>query len=135
MREKILIVDDDPDIREQLVLGLAGEFEMHEARDAGSARRIFRREIPGLVFLDIGLPRSSGLDLIPVFTGSGSPATVIMLTSHDDLDMAQEALELGATEYLTKPCDISLVRRIARKRLGRQAKEEDQSCFPWRVIK
>lgn len=135
MNKKILVVDDDPAIREQLVLGLAADYEMYEASDAKAARRAFWREIPSLVFLDVGLPDGSGMDLIRSFTSGESPAVVIMLTSNQDLDLARKALELGASEYVTKPCSTSMIKQIAKKRHGPARRPGGDHGVPWRTAK
>jgi len=129
--KKILVVDDDPDVRKLLVLSLHKAYEVHEAPDIQSGIKAFNREHPALVFLDIRLPDGSGMDHIHDFTQYPDPATVIMLTSEQDISLALEAIDKGASEFITKPCSADSLRRIAA-RIDGEPGERPDSGVPWR---
>ncbi|MXQ06620.1 response regulator [Alphaproteobacteria bacterium GH1-50] len=99
----ILVVDDDPQIRDMLriALGRAG-FQARFARDGAEGLRAARADAPDLVVLDIGLPERDGLDLCrAVRTTSDVP--IIFLTARDDEVDRIVGLEIGGDDYVTKP--------------------------------
>lgn len=99
----ILVVDDDPHIRDMLriALGRAG-FQPRFARDGGEGLRAIRAEAPDLVVLDIGLPERDGLALCREVRAS-SEVPIIFLTARDDEVDRILGLEMGGDDYVTKP--------------------------------
>lgn len=106
MMEKILVVDDDQDIRELVIftLQLAG-YEMLYATNGKDALKICKEEHPTLVILDVRLPEISGYDLCRQITNDPSlgHSTVVFLTARGQLEEIRKGLEAGAAEYLLKP--------------------------------
>lgn len=100
---KVLIADDDADL-----LGLVGftltqaGYLVVKANDGTSAVRIFDRESPDLVVLDINMPGLSGFQVCQTIR-SRSQVPIIMLTARGEEEDLVKALELGADDYLTKP--------------------------------
>jgi ParB/RepB/Spo0J family partition protein len=102
---KILIVDDDPRIREALVTGLQLQWpgaELFEAADGDAGLRQFFDTNPDLVLLDVTMPRMSGFEVLKEIRRA-SQAPVILLTARgEEMDQVR-GLELGADDYLVKP--------------------------------
>jgi DNA-binding NtrC family response regulator len=105
-----LLVDDDLGF----VLGLAEAvqregFSVSTATTLAQAREELAREEPDALLIDLQLPDGSGLDLIPPAEGRLPPG-VIFITGHGSVDLAVEALRLGASDFLTKPVDFARVK-------------------------
>jgi two-component system KDP operon response regulator KdpE len=115
---KILVVEDDPDIRQLLHLQLTtADYETAFATDAASALAVARRERPDLILLDIGLPAGDGfvvmerLKSFPDF----EMVPVVVITARDKLE-GERAVELGARSFFQKPFEsdqlIGEIRRV-----------------------
>lgn len=124
---KILIVDDDPRLRELLRIALerAG-FATLTAADGATALVHARREAPDLIVLDIGLPEMDGFEVCRRLR-AGSEVPILFLTARDDEIDRILGLEMGADDYVTKPFSprelVARVRAIL-KRAGRAASPE-----------
>jgi DNA-binding response OmpR family regulator len=100
---KVLVVDDEPTIREIVVGYLEREgFKTLEAADGNRARELIERDPPDLVVLDLMLPGTDGLELCR-WIRSRSRVPVIMLTARGEESDRIVGLELGADDYVTKP--------------------------------
>jgi two-component system, OmpR family, KDP operon response regulator KdpE len=100
---RILVVDDDPQIRRVLKVTLTGQgFEVDDAKNGEAALEKLRDARFDLVLLDINMPGMSGLDVCRAIR-SGSEIGVIMLTVRDNEADTVEALDAGADDYVTKP--------------------------------
>lgn len=120
--QTILIVDDDPQIRD--VLGLALEragFSTVTARDGAEGLRLARSETPALAVLDIGLPEMDGLELCKAIRRE-SDLPILFLTARDDEVDRILGLELGGDDYVTKPFSprelVARVRAILKRTGG-----------------
>jgi DNA-binding response OmpR family regulator len=103
MSTTVLVVDDEPIVREVVVSYLQHEgFRTLEAGDGDAARRLVEEEPPGLVVLDLMLPGTDGLELCR-WIRARSDLPVIMLTARGDEADRIVGLELGADDYVTKP--------------------------------
>ncbi len=100
---RILVVDDDPQIRRVLKVTLSGQgFEVDDAKNGDVALEKLRDARFDLVLLDINMPGMSGLDVCRAIRSS-SEIAIIMLTVRDDESDTVEALDAGADDYVTKP--------------------------------
>lgn len=107
MAKKILVVDDEPQIRRLLVKFLGGHgFQMLEASDGKEALTIFEKENPDLVFMDVIMPGLNGLQALKQIHQKSPATPVIMLSALYEEETAREAIEYGAYDYLTKPVDL-----------------------------
>ena len=110
MTAKILIVDDDADVRAALSAVLRPSFAVLEAPDGEKALSLIAQENPVLVLLDVSMPGVSGIEVLKKARAQNPSLRILMLTSHHDIDLAAKALTLGATEYITKPFDAGYIR-------------------------
>ena len=109
MREKILIIEDEPDIIKMLEYNLKKEgFRITSASDGREALRRAEREHPDIIILDLMLPEIDGLEVCKTLKQSSDTADipVIMLTAKAQETDKIVGLELGADDYITKPFSI-----------------------------
>jgi DNA-binding response OmpR family regulator len=100
----ILVVDDEPNIREVVELYLRREgYEVEVASDGSAALRAIERKIPDLIVLDLMLPLLSGTQLTRTLREGRYDIPIIMLTAKDEEADRVAGLELGADDYVTKP--------------------------------
>lgn len=112
-RQKILIVDDEPDIRELLEITLGRmKLETRSARDVAEAREWLGRESFDLCLTDMRLPDGTGLDLVHFIQQRYPQVPVAMITAFGSLDTAINALKAGAFDFLTKPVDLPRLREL-----------------------
>jgi DNA-binding response OmpR family regulator len=107
-KQKILIVDDDPDLRRGLNLRLrANHYETMYASDGFSAVAVAQKEHPNLILLDIGLPAGDGFVVLDRLQQNPTLATipVIVLTARDPHNNKERMLKAGATAFFQKPAD------------------------------
>jgi DNA-binding response OmpR family regulator len=106
MARTILVVDDEPTLREALVEALETEgFRVVSAADGREALARFRAERPDLILLDLMLPELSGIEVCRIIRAE-SAVPIVMLTAKDsELDKVV-GLELGADDYVTKPFSL-----------------------------
>lgn len=131
MPYKILVVEDDPVIRQQLQLLLAGSgYQVEAAGDAPAALDRMKTFAPQLVLLDIGLPGASGLELCARIRGFSQVPIVFVTSSHTDLDELNSIL-LGGDAFLTKPYNpaILLAKIAALLRRAYSAAAEETLCW------
>lgn len=119
---KVLVVDDEPQIRRLLGATLKrGGHDVIEADMAGTAIASARAQRPDIILLDLGLPDRDGMELIPQLKAE-TEAAILILSARDHTEEKVAALDLGADDYITKPFDGEelLARlRTAARHLGR----------------
>jgi two-component system, OmpR family, KDP operon response regulator KdpE len=124
---RILVVDDEPQIRRFLRLGLDGlGFEVLEAATAGEALRVAATGRPDLVVLDLGLPDREGFDVLSALR-EWSRVPVIVLSVRGREDEKVRAFELGGDDYVVKPFGmaelLARIRAALRRRVEAEAPE------------
>lgn len=122
---KILIVDDDPDLRQALRLRLrANHYETVNAGDGYSAIAQAYKEHPNLIILDIGLPAGDGFVVLDRLQKDDKLSTipVIVLTARDAQSSEKLALQSGAAAFFQKPADNAELLNVIRATLS-QASE------------
>jgi DNA-binding NtrC family response regulator len=105
----ILVVDDEPDIRESVRDILEDEnYDVAVAENAAQAREALRQRLPELILLDIWMPELDGISLLKEWSeGRGLPCPVIMMSGHGTVETAVEATRLGAYDFLEKPLSLA----------------------------
>jgi DNA-binding NtrC family response regulator len=115
-RLQILIADDEEPARFALRRALAQpDYRILEAADGTAALELMRTELPDLVFLDLQMPQSSGLDVLRKLGPEARQFEIIVLTASDSVAAAVECIRLGAADFVTKPYELEQVRAIARR--------------------
>ena len=118
---RVLIVDDDPELRQFLRTELELEgYVCAEAVTAQQALMQARADCWDLLLLDWTLPDFSGVELCRRLRATENDTPVLMLTAHDDVKERVEALDAGADDYLTKPFSIDELLARVRARLRRR---------------
>jgi DNA-binding NarL/FixJ family response regulator len=119
---RVLIVDDHPLFREGLVHALATEQGFHivaEAADGVSALSLWSEHRPDVAIVDVSMPGMSGIEMVRQLRSVHPQARVLMLTSSEDDDDAETALDAGASGYITKSVRYTdLVTAIREVRAG-----------------
>jgi len=120
MSLRVLVVDDDDALRESLALVLsAEEYEVWTAPDAEAALEMLERGPADVVLCDLRMPGRDGLKLLPELARRLPGATLILMSAHGGPDLAIEAMQRGAYDYLAKPftpSEVLLAIRKARER-------------------
>ena len=112
---RILVVDDEPQIRRAMTLNLkARGYDLLEAATGERALQMAATEKPDLILLDLGLPGMGGIDVIHGVRG-WSPMPIIVLTVRDDERSKVAALDAGADDYVTKPFADQVARAFREK--------------------
>jgi two-component system, OmpR family, response regulator MtrA len=127
---RILLVEDDPSIREVTAMGLrASGFTVSTAQDGAEGLERWRVDRPDLVLLDVMLPRLDGLEVLRAIRREAT-TPVVMLTARADTIDVVVGLESGADDYVRKPFEMpELVARL-RAALRRHAREGDEAAAP-----
>jgi two-component system response regulator AtoC len=113
---RILIVDDEPNIRFGLAKALAGEAdEVAVAKDGTEALALFQQAHHHLVITDLKMPGGeSGLELVKRIKHERPETLILVITAHGSVETAVEAMRQGAHDYISKPVDLSMVRLLVR---------------------
>ena len=124
---KILVVDDDAELRSTLVeqLALQEEFETDTADTAQAALQHAKNGHIDLVLMDVGLPDMDGREVVRVLRKNGFKAPVIMLTGHDTDSDTVLGLEAGANDYVVKPFRFAVLLARIRAQLRSHEASED----------
>lgn len=128
MKGKILIVDDEAELRMLLKSILETDFTVTEAESGATLQKLFAQEAPDVVLLDLKLPDANGLDLLPTIKKNWPETEVIVLTGEATFEAAVQATKRGAYHFINKPFDTqALLVTIERGIENRQQKEENNS--------
>lgn len=112
-RPLLLLVDDDPQIRQLLSdVGSREGFEVLEAADGAAAIQMLHRRHMDLVLLDLHMPRVNGLEVLRAVRAGGTSSQIALMSGAASVEDAVEAIKLGATEYFAKPLDLLRVRTL-----------------------
>ena len=119
-KSKVLIVDDDEDIRTQMKWALAQDYEVLEAGDRSSALQTLGVNKPSLIALDLGLPPRAqdveeGFRLLEEILQRDGGTKVIVITGRDERKNALEAIAKGAYDFFCKPIDIEELKVVLHR--------------------
>jgi two-component system response regulator PilR (NtrC family) len=111
-----LIVDDEPDICELLEITLLRMgIAARSVLDLGSARQLLERQRFDLCLTDMRLPDGNGIDLVRHISQHYPELPVAMITAHGNMESAIEALKAGAFDFVSKPVDLDMLRKLVEK--------------------
>src|SRR5215831_8353998 len=114
-KTKVLIVDDEPAIREVLEMILQEwGYDVRLASDGAEAKELVESYNPEIVISDVVMPQLSGLDLLRCLKAGNSSRPVILVTAHASIDLAVESMKQGAQDFITKPMDYPKLRAILK---------------------
>jgi two-component system, NtrC family, response regulator PilR len=120
---RLLVVDDEPDLRTLYELTLLREgYDVESAGSVEEGWALLSQQGPGgyqLLITDMRLPDGSGLDLLRRLEDSGRTEKAVVITAYGSPENAVEALKAGAYDYLTKPVDLRQFRAVVASALGR----------------
>jgi len=116
MKQKILIVDDQFGIRILLNEVLQKEgYDTFQAANGVQALEIVKEHSPDLVLLDMKIPGMDGIEILKRMKVIDEDIRVIIMTAYGELDMIQQAMDLGALTHFAKPFDIDDIRVAVKK--------------------
>ncbi len=124
-RPVVLIVDDDPGVRESFRLTLEDHYEVIDVPDGPRALDAVRRAQVDLLLLDIRLPEMDGIEVLERIKAIDDGIEVILVTAVKTVRTAVEAMKLGAFDYLTKPFDEDELLAVIGRALDKRALERE----------
>lgn len=114
----VLIVDDEPDIRELLEITLGRmDIETHCAENINCAKALLQQKAFELCLTDMKLPDGNGLELVDYIQAMAAPIPVAVITAHGNMDTAILAMKKGAFDFLSKPVDLLVLRLLVSSAL------------------
>jgi len=128
----VLIVDDEPDLLELVSLTLSRmNLQARTASDVTSARRLLKAEKFDLCLTDMRLPDGDGLDLVAWIQQNRADLPVAVITAHGNVESAVRALKLGAFDFVSKPLDLGVLRKLVGSaiRLGNRNSDRTSVTF------
>jgi len=116
---RILVVDDEPDIRRLVAEILEDEgYQVTTAENAGAARQLKKSQVPDLILLDIWMPDTDGITLLKEWVVEEAMlCPVVMMSGHGSVEAAVEATRLGAYDFLEKPLSLAKLLLIVERAL------------------
>ncbi|TWC27052.1 two-component response regulator PilR [Pseudomonas sp. SJZ079] len=134
-RQRALIVDDEPDIRELLEITLGRmKLDTRSARNVKEAHEWLAKEPFDLCLTDMRLPDGSGLELVQHIQQRHPQVPVAMITAYGSLETAINALKAGAFDFLTKPVDLARLRELVATALRLRSAEDKDLPVDSRLI-
>lgn len=128
MAQSILIVDNEPDLRNIYNLCLEAEkCQTFEAGTAEEARTIVETELPDLVLLDLGLPDEDGISVLKWLREKYPLIEAVIISGTGSIEKALESVRLGAFDYLEKPVDVDRLIVTARNALSRASLSKEKA--------
>ena len=118
MKFRILVIDDEKNIREGLQIALEDEgYEVLTAEDGTSGLHTALSEAIDLIITDLRMPGTSGQEVLQKVTGQTPGVPVIVLTGHGTVETAVDAMRMGAYDFLTKPLDLERLSLLVKRAL------------------
>ncbi|MFH1904946.1 MAG: response regulator [bacterium] len=134
-KNKVLIVDDDPNITKSLQVIMQKEGFIARAVSSGEeAIEDVKKDSPDLILLDLAMPGLSGIEVLKCIKTFEQEAIIVILTGHPSFESAAEAIRCGAYDYIIKPYDINEVlftvkRAIEKKELQRSIEKMKKAAL------
>jgi two-component system, NtrC family, response regulator PilR len=126
-KPQVLIVDDEPDIRELLEITLNRmAIDTHSAENVTEAKDILKQKSIDLCLTDMRLPDGSGLEIVDYIQTLAKPIPVAVITAHGSIDMAILAMKKGAFDFISKPIDLPALRQVISSALKLSEQSSDK---------
>ncbi|MCC6889718.1 MAG: response regulator transcription factor FixJ [Hyphomicrobiales bacterium] len=118
------VIDDDEAVRDSLAFLLrSAKMDVRTYDSATAFLKALSAGLAGCVITDVRMPGMSGVDLLRHLKANGSSMPVIVITGHGDIQLAVQAMKLGAVDFLEKPFDDEALLESVHAALGRLAKD------------
>jgi CheY-like chemotaxis protein len=104
--KRILAVDDEPELLGVFREHFEGRYEVDTATSGAAAVERFIHQRPDVVFLDINMPGTTGVEILKLFKQTDDSIPVIMITGNTEIPVAEECLKQGAFSYVPKPFNL-----------------------------
>jgi DNA-binding NtrC family response regulator len=127
MKAKVLIVDDEKDLRDLLSAVLSDFYEVSQAASGAALQKTLMQDAADIVLLDVKLPDADGLDLLPQIKRRWPETEVIVLSGHGTVAMAVEAGKRGAYNFLSKPFENEKLLADVKCAIEKKAQGEENS--------
>ena len=125
--EHILIIDDEPDIRELLEITLTRMGKLtHSAQNVQGGKQLLSEHKFDLCLTDMRLPDGNGIDLVKYISKHYPQTPVAMITAHGNMETAIEALKAGAFDFISKPVDLKTLRNLITTALKLASEENEK---------
>ena len=137
-KQKLLIIDDDEDLRTQMKWALAKDYEVLLAEDRPSAATVMRKEKPAVVTLDLGLPPlpagvEEGFAVLDEILNEHGQTKVIIITGRGEKENALRAVEKGAYDFFYKPIQLDELKVVLRRAFHLSQLEREQRALQRRL--
>jgi len=132
-KRTVLIVDDDPGVRESLRMVLKDQYEPLLVASGEEALAAVAEARPNVVLLDVLMPGLDGLEVLERIKAEDQQIPVVMLTATKTVKTAVTAMKLGAFDYVTKPFDVEELRIIIERATRDAAREAELENLRWEV--
>jgi two-component system response regulator PilR (NtrC family) len=124
----VLVVDDEPDLLELVALTLSRmSFKTRTASDLQGARRLLKSDSFDLCLTDMRLPDGDGLDLVAWIQENRADLPVAVITAHGNVESAVRALKLGAFDFVSKPLDLGVLRKLVGSAIKLRTSPEERT--------
>jgi two-component system response regulator PilR (NtrC family) len=134
-RPTVLIVDDEPDIRELLGITLSRmELDSRAVGDVSGAQKLLRAERFDLCLTDMNLPDGNGLELVEWMQLHAAGVPVAVITAHGNVESAVRALKLGAFDFVSKPLDLADLRKLVSTAIKVSTASEGDTAYGPRLL-
>ena len=128
-RPVVLVVDDEPDLLELVSLTLSRmNLTTRTASDLNGARRLLKAERFDLCLTDMRLPDGDGLDLVAWIQENKASVPVAVITAHGNVESAVRALKLGAFDFVSKPLDLGVLRKLVGSAIRLRAGADERTA-------
>ena len=128
-RPVVLVVDDEPDLLELVSLTLSRmNLTTRTASDLNGARRLLKAERFDLCLTDMRLPDGDGLDLVAWIQENKATVPVAVITAHGNVESAVRALKLGAFDFVSKPLDLGVLRKLVGSAIRLRAGADERTA-------
>ncbi|MGH7805032.1 MAG: sigma-54-dependent transcriptional regulator, partial [Candidatus Binatia bacterium] len=130
---RLLIVDDERNVHYSFRRALEGEYVVESARDGEEAIERLRKDPPDVVLLDVKLPGKDGLETLACIRERHPGIPVVVMTAYGTTETAIRATALSARDYLLKPVDVPMLRKLLGQILPSDAAPEQNAQRSARV--